>query len=81
VPRAGLPLLWSIDLRAWLRRIRVPTLVIAGLADRITPVPRVRALHDAIAGSRWVAVDGGGHVPMTARPAPVADAVRALVGT
>lgn len=74
--RAGMPLLWSIDLRAVLPGIRVPTLVIAGGSDRVTPVPRVRALHDAIRGSAWLVIEGGGHVPMTARPPVLAATVQ-----
>lgn len=79
--RASMPLLWSIDLRAVLPDIRMPALVIAGGSDRITPVPRVRALHDAIAGSRWLVVDGGGHVPMTTRPQVLSDAVRTFLSS
>lgn len=74
--RAGMPLLWSIDLRSVLSVIRVPALVIAGGSDRITPIPRVRALHEAIPGSAWLVIEGGGHVPMTARPPALAAAVQ-----
>jgi pimeloyl-ACP methyl ester carboxylesterase len=79
--RQGMPLLWSIDLRSWLPKIQTRTLVVAGGADRVTPVPRVRTLHEAIAGSRWLVVEGGGHVPMTARPVAIADAVREFLGS
>ena len=79
--RAAMPLLWTVDLRGSLRQIRAPTLVIGGSADPIAPLPHVRSLHDAIAGSTLLTVDGGGHVPTTARSPEVREAVRSFLHT
>jgi pimeloyl-ACP methyl ester carboxylesterase len=43
------------------------------------PLAHVRYLHQAIATSTFLGVDGAGHVPTTARRAEVADAVRAFL--
>jgi pimeloyl-ACP methyl ester carboxylesterase len=77
--RAAMPALWPLDYRERLARIRTPTLVIAGSADPIAPLPHVRALHEGIAVSRFLAVEGGGHVPTTARGAEVTQAVRSFL--
>lgn len=75
----ALPNLWAFDARPWLPTLAVRTLVVAGTADPIVPLRHVRALHQAIAGSRFVAVQGGGHVPTTERHPQIADAMRRLV--
>jgi len=77
----AMPELWTIDARPWLASIRVPTLVIAGTADPVVPVHRVRAVHEGIAGSRFLAIEGGGHVPTLERRPAIADAVRELLAS
>jgi pimeloyl-ACP methyl ester carboxylesterase len=42
--------------------IAVPTLVIAGSEDRLTPPSDAQALHEAISGSRLVELPGAGHL-------------------
>jgi pimeloyl-ACP methyl ester carboxylesterase len=59
--------------------LRTPTLVIGGGADPIVPLPHVRSLRDAIAGSQLLVVEGAGHVPTTARHREVVGAVRAFL--
>jgi pimeloyl-ACP methyl ester carboxylesterase len=75
--RAGMPLLWTIDYRDDLARIRTASLVIAGDADPVAPLSHVRAVYDAIRGSSYFVAAGAGHVPTTTRR----DDVRAAVGT
>ena len=73
--RVGLPLLWTIDFRDELAKIRTPTFVIAGDADPLAPLRHVRAVRDAIAGSSFFIAAGAGHVPTTTRRDDVREAV------
>lgn len=75
----ALPELWKLDTRAWIGQLRIPALVIAGGADPIVPVARVREVHASLVGSRWLLVEDAGHVPTAARRPEVAGAVRALL--
>lgn len=52
-----------------LAEVRVPTLVIVGDEDVLTPPKQAELLHDGIAGSRLQVIDGAGHVPCLERPA------------
>jgi pimeloyl-ACP methyl ester carboxylesterase len=72
----AMPVLFSVDTRAWLPNLRVPTLVLCGTADPIVPIGHARALHDAILGSRFVAIEGAGHTPTAERRPELASAVR-----
>jgi len=67
-----MPRLWEFDSRAWIRTIRVPTLVLCGSADPVVPVRHARAVHEAIAGSLFVEVPGAGHVPLAEKRPEVA---------
>jgi 3-oxoadipate enol-lactonase len=49
--------------------IRVPTLVVVGDEDALTPPRQAEILRDGIAGSRLETVVGAGHVPCLERPA------------
>jgi len=52
-----------------LATIDVPTLIIVGEEDVLTPPAEARAMHAAIAGSRLEILDGAGHVSNVERPA------------
>jgi non-heme chloroperoxidase len=53
---------WLTDFRNDLKKINVPTLVIHGDADRILPIAITgKRTHEAVKGSRFVAVSGGPH--------------------
>ena len=52
-----------------LATISVPTLVVAGEEDVITPPKEARALHQEIAGSRLEILSGAGHLSNIERPA------------
>lgn len=54
----------------------MPTLVIVGEQDQITPPDKVKAMAAAIPGSRFELVKGAGHLPTLERP----DATTALLG-
>jgi pimeloyl-ACP methyl ester carboxylesterase len=45
------------------REIRVPTLVLWGESDGVTPLPQGEEIAGLIPGSTWVALPGVGHIP------------------
>ncbi len=57
------------DSTAMLGTIDVPTLIIVGDEDVLTPVKDARAMHLAITGSRLEIITGAGHVSNMERPA------------
>jgi proline iminopeptidase len=77
--RRVMPRLWAFDSRDWLSTVDTPTLVLAGTADPVVPLAHARAVHERIAGSRWVAVEGAGHVPVAEKRPEVAESVRAFL--
>ena len=52
-----------------LATIDVPTLIVVGEDDVLTPVAESRAMHEAIRGSRLEVIAGAGHLPNLERPA------------
>jgi pimeloyl-ACP methyl ester carboxylesterase len=62
-PRA----LIGLDLTAKLPNIRVPTLVIGGTADVLTPPAEARRIAGLVPGARLELMDGGGHMLMFER--------------
>jgi pimeloyl-ACP methyl ester carboxylesterase len=52
-----------------LATINVPTLVVVGEEDALTPVSEAQTLHAGIAGSRLEVIAGAGHVSNLERPA------------
>jgi 3-oxoadipate enol-lactonase len=77
--RQMMPAFLRFDARPWLAELRVPALVVAGSADPVVPLPHARAVHQALPGSRFLAVDGAGHVPTGERRPEVQAAVRAFL--
>jgi pimeloyl-ACP methyl ester carboxylesterase len=51
-----------------LGNIRVPTLILAGREDAITPVPDSERMHAGINGSRLVIIENAGHVSNVEQP-------------
>ena len=58
----------AFDSRARLGEIACPTLVLAGAADKGVPMHHARQLHEGIAHSRLVVVDGADHAMIWADP-------------
>ncbi len=54
-----------------LRTIDVPTLIVVGEEDSLTPPAEARKLHEGIAGSRLELISGAGHLSSLERPAAV----------
>ena len=59
----------AFDITTRLGRLTVPTLIIAGRDDRITPPERSEVLHRGIPGSRLVVIDNAGHTIPMEKPA------------
>ena len=62
----------AFDVMERVHKVRVPTLLITGSADRMTPPNRAEYLHDQVEGSQLHIVDGAGHMVMIERPDEVA---------
>jgi len=56
-------------------RIGIPSLIICGSEDRLTPVKYSEYLNRSISGSRLVVVQGAGHMVMMEKPTHVNEAI------
>ncbi|MES2751503.1 MAG: alpha/beta hydrolase [Pseudomonadota bacterium] len=63
------------DVERRLSEISLPTLIIHGSRDAITPVSSSETLAAKIPNSKLVVIEGAGHVPTVTRPAVVATAI------
>lgn len=63
----------AFDVMEEVNKIRIPTLLITGSADRMTPPNRAEYLRDHIQGAQLHIVEGAGHMVMIERPDEVAD--------
>jgi len=69
----------AMDLRARLREVRVPTLVMQRRDDRIVPTAAARALAAGIPGARLELFEGSDHFQWLGDSAPVIEAVQRFV--
>lgn len=69
----------EFDRLGQLGSIAVPTLVVGGTADLLTPPKYARYLAENIAGARLVLLEDAGHMFPVERPAELAAALRELV--
>lgn len=53
---------------AALPSIRIPTLIICGREDDVTPLAQSEAMHAAITGSKLCVIDGAGHLSNLEQP-------------
>lgn len=60
------------DSSAFLPQISIPTLVLCGDADALTPPPESESMAQAIPGARFVLIPGAGHLTPMERPGAVA---------
>lgn len=59
----------------------VPTLVLVGSEDRLTPPADARAMAAAVPGATVIEVEGAGHVPTVERPATTNEAIQRFLDT
>ncbi len=67
------------DSRPTLASIDVPTLVVVGETDVLTPPSTARSIHQGVAGSRLEIIAGAGHMPPVEQPARFAAVLRAFL--
>ena len=67
------------DSRPTLETINVPTLVIVGDEDAVTPTKEARPMHAAIKGSRFEIIAQAGHLSNLERPAAFNTALSELL--
>lgn len=71
----ALRMLRDFDLRPVLSQVRVPTVVVAGTHDRLTPLPGNELIAELIPGARLEVLPGMGHMLMFEAPDAVTDAI------
>src|SRR5947209_6933890 len=77
--RIGAEAVWLADQRERATAIRVPTLVLCGAEDRVTPPPLSSALTKLIPGAQYDAVERAGHLSNLECPDAFNTLVRAFV--
>lgn len=81
VARIAIVSLNRADTRDSLERIGVPTLVVCGEEDVITPPSESRALAKGIPDASLLLMPGAGHFPMLEKPAEFNAALRTFLGS
>lgn len=69
----------GFDVMDRLDQIEIPTLVVGGTADALTPLKYARFLAEHIPDARLLTVEGAGHMVMLEQPGEVGEAVRDFV--
>ena len=70
----------AFDAMERVNKIHVPTLLITGSADRMTPPNRAEYLRDQIEGAQLQIVEGAGHMVIIEQPDEVADLLTEFLG-
>lgn len=73
------PCLYNPQLKQWLGRIRVPTLLQWGESDRVVTPDYGRAYSGLIAGSRFAVIEEAGHHPEIEQPERFVERVEAFL--
>ncbi len=74
------PYMYNPQLKRWLRRITVPTLVLWGASDGIVSPSYGRAYSQAIPGSQFALIERAGHHPEIEQPEALAQRIAAFLG-
>jgi pimeloyl-ACP methyl ester carboxylesterase len=69
------------DVSAWLPQIDLPTLVVCGREDAISPVEEMRAIAERLPQARFVEIAGAGHMSPMEQPQLVNAAIRNFLET
>ena len=64
----GAEAVWLADQRGRASDIRVPTLVLCGTEDKVTPPALSRELVELIPGARYAVIEGAGHISNLEKP-------------
>jgi 3-oxoadipate enol-lactonase len=60
---------------------QIPTLVVVGQADGLTPPDQARAMAELIPGSRLAIIPGAGHLPSVEQPGATTEILREFLGS
>jgi pimeloyl-ACP methyl ester carboxylesterase len=71
----------QFDISGQLGEIRVPTLIMCGREDKMTPLKYSESLRDSIAGAQLQVVNDSGHMVMAEQPVLVAEELAQFVET
>jgi pimeloyl-ACP methyl ester carboxylesterase len=71
----------SFDVMAQVQDISLPTLIVVGSADQMTPAKYGLYLHNQIPGAQLVEIKDGGHMMAVEKPTEVAQAVAQFLGS
>lgn len=64
------------DTTSFLKKITLPTLIISGAEDKLTPPEVMREMADQIPNSKFVLVEGAGHMTPIENPEAVSEAIK-----
>lgn len=67
------------DVTQEVEQIKLPTMVIVGVDDRLTPVKLSQYLHENIPGSVLKTIQQAGHMPMVEKPQEVNELIKSFV--
>lgn len=70
----------AFDIMDQVGNIALPTLILTGSADKMTPPKYGQYLHDRIPGAQLVEIKDGGHMMAVEKPAEVSQAVAHFLG-
>jgi pimeloyl-ACP methyl ester carboxylesterase len=70
----------AFDIMDQVGNIALPTLILTGTADKMTPPKYGQYLHDRIPGAQLVEIKDGGHMMAVEKPAEVSQAVAHFLG-
>lgn len=62
-----------------LRKIEVPSLVVAGECDQIVPVEEAKVMADVLKDCTFVIIPGCGHMPMMEKPQMLSEGIKKLI--
>jgi len=69
----------NFDFRGQLKGLKLPTLILCGSEDRMTPVRHSKRLHQEISGSTLRVIEKGGHMLPLEAPKEVNAAIREFI--
>lgn len=67
------------DVTAWLPTLRLPTLILCGEHDAISPAAEMKTIAEAIPNARFALIPNAGHMAPMEQPEAVNDALRRFV--